>query len=42
MHVPKPKEKYQSPGKCQNVKQIVDNFEQTMDIKKGIFTLVQM
>ena len=34
MHVPKPKEKYQSPGKVSNIKQILDNFEQTMDIKE--------
>ena len=34
MHAPKPKEKYQSPGKASNIKQILDNLEQTMDIKE--------
>ena len=34
MHAPKPKEIFQSPGKCQNIKQILDNFEQTIDIKE--------
>ena len=34
MHAPKPEEKYQFTRKVSNIKQILDNFEQTMDIKE--------
>ena len=34
MHAPKPKEKIPITRKVSNIKQILDNFEQTMDIKE--------
>ena len=34
MQVPKPKEKIPITRKASNIKQILDNFEQTMDIKE--------